>query len=275
MVDYYSVLGVTKSASTDDIKKAYKKLARKWHPDKNPNNSDEATRKFKEVSEAYQVLVDSSKRRKYDQGGNENDPYSQGHFRRRDNSDFPRPHDFDYPETSNSRHKFRNHQDDFDFDFGARPKRHRRFPNEAAFTFTFKDPDTVFKEFFGTRDPFAELFNFDPFKDIMDPFGRPSLASLSRPHHHHPSGLGSFFDDNLFGHHKSLFDELDDIDAMFGGFMGMGHHHRHGDHPSNSGRSRTHSRQQKPQPRSRSSHPTSSTSYSRKPGASYSQKRFL
>jgi len=265
MVDYYSVLGVTKSASTDDIKKAYKKLARKWHPDKNPNNSDEATRKFKEVSEAYQVLADASKRRKYDLGGDENDSYNQGHYRRRETSDFPRPDDFDYPETSNSRHKFRNQFDDFDF--GAKPKRHRRFPHEAAFTFTFKDPDTVFKEFFGTRDPFAELFNFDPFKDLMDPFGRPSLASISRPRHHNHTGPGSLFDDNFFGHNKSLFDEFDEIEAMFGGFMGMGH-------PSNSGRSRNHSRQPKPQPRSRSSHPTSS-SYSRKPSASHSQKRFL
>ena len=70
-MDCYSVLGVSKTASTEDIKKAYKKLARKWHPDKNPANQDEATRKFKQVSEAYQVLVDDKKRRVYDLGKNQ------------------------------------------------------------------------------------------------------------------------------------------------------------------------------------------------------------
>lgn len=58
MVDYYRVLEVSKYASTADIKKAYRKLALKWHPDKNPDNEEEANRKFKEISEAYEVLVD-------------------------------------------------------------------------------------------------------------------------------------------------------------------------------------------------------------------------
>lgn len=58
MVDYYKVLEVNKNATTADIKKAYRKLALKWHPDKNPENQDEANRKFKEISEAYEVLSD-------------------------------------------------------------------------------------------------------------------------------------------------------------------------------------------------------------------------
>ncbi len=66
--DYYEILEVKKDASEDDIKKAYKKLAMKWHPDKNPNNKEEAETRFKEISEAYQVLSDSSKRSMYDLG---------------------------------------------------------------------------------------------------------------------------------------------------------------------------------------------------------------
>lgn len=66
--DYYEVLGVSKSASDDEIKKAHRKLAKKYHPDLNRDNP-EAAEKFKELNEAYEVLSDSSKRAKYDQFG--------------------------------------------------------------------------------------------------------------------------------------------------------------------------------------------------------------
>ena len=68
--DYYEVLGVSRDASEDEIKKAYRKLAMKYHPDKNPNNK-EAEEKFKEASEAYEVLSDKEKRQLYDQYGHE------------------------------------------------------------------------------------------------------------------------------------------------------------------------------------------------------------
>eukprot|EP00743_Colponemidia_sp_Colp-15_P000838 GILK01000924.1.p1 GENE.GILK01000924.1~~GILK01000924.1.p1 ORF type:complete len:238 (+),score=18.79 GILK01000924.1:89-802(+) len=67
--DYYEVLGITNSASENDIKKAYRKLAMQWHPDKNPGNLAEAERKFKEIAEAYEVLSDPEKRRLYDRRG--------------------------------------------------------------------------------------------------------------------------------------------------------------------------------------------------------------
>lgn len=67
-IDYYKVLGVNKNASQDDIKKAYRKLARKMHPDLNPNDK-EAHRKFQEINEANEVLSDPEKRKKYDQYG--------------------------------------------------------------------------------------------------------------------------------------------------------------------------------------------------------------
>ncbi len=66
--DYYSVLGISRSAEQDDIKKAYRKMAVKYHPDKNPDNKN-AEEKFKEVSEAYSVLSDDKKKSLYDQFG--------------------------------------------------------------------------------------------------------------------------------------------------------------------------------------------------------------
>jgi curved DNA-binding protein len=67
-IDYYKILDLKKDASTDDIKKAYRKLARKHHPDLNPNN-EEANKKFQQINEANEVLSDPDKRKKYDKYG--------------------------------------------------------------------------------------------------------------------------------------------------------------------------------------------------------------
>jgi curved DNA-binding protein len=67
-IDYYKILGVEKNASDNDIKKAYRKLARKYHPDLNPNDK-EANKKFQQINEANEVLSDPEKRKKYDQYG--------------------------------------------------------------------------------------------------------------------------------------------------------------------------------------------------------------
>lgn len=116
MVDYYKILEVNRSASNVEIKKAYRKLALKWHPDKNPENLDEANKRFKEISEAYEVLIDDRKRRVYDQYGKEGLQMPGGK---------------------------RRHEDDLDFSFDT--------------AFVFRDPEEVFREFFGGT-PFDELF---------------------------------------------------------------------------------------------------------------------
>lgn len=161
MVDYYSVLGVPRNASPDDIKKAYRKLALKWHPDKNPDNKEEAERKFKELAEAYEVLSDKSRRDAYDRYGNDKMRHSSSTTT--DFSDFP------------------------------------------GFTFTFRSPDEVFREFFGGQDPFASFFD--------------DFASFGVPHSRlGPSRFFSFPSAGVeFSSFSSSFGGLDGMESMGGG----------------------------------------------------------
>jgi len=67
--DYYRILGVLRKASAQEIKKAYRKLAMQYHPDRNPGKEKQANEKFKEINEAYGVLGDPKKKKQYDQFG--------------------------------------------------------------------------------------------------------------------------------------------------------------------------------------------------------------
>lgn len=157
MVDYYRVLGVTRSATDVEIKKAYRKLALKWHPDKNPDKADEANRKFKEISEAYEVLSDERKRRMYDQYGKEG--------------------------LNSGRSRRSAHDDDYDY-------------NYAGFPFTFRDPDEVFREFFGGspfRDLFAELNGHGHHRSVRRGQNTSLASSMFSPFGLGMNGLDDFF----------------------------------------------------------------------------------
>ena len=89
-IDYYEILGISKTASQDDIKKAYRKLARKLHPDLNPNDK-EAHKKFQQVNEANEVLSDPEKRKKYDKYGKDwehGEEYEKGRQQHRQSSNY-------------------------------------------------------------------------------------------------------------------------------------------------------------------------------------------
>src|SRR5215212_5775369 len=76
--DHYATLGVPKTASAEDVQKAYRKLARKYHPDMNPDDAT-AKKKFQEVQSAFEILSDPDKRKRYDQYGSDFDPGAGAH----------------------------------------------------------------------------------------------------------------------------------------------------------------------------------------------------
>ncbi|XP_006893551.1 PREDICTED: dnaJ homolog subfamily B member 3 [Elephantulus edwardii] len=130
MVDYYEVLGVPLRASQEAIRKAYRKLALKWHPDKNPENKEEAERRFKQVAEAYEVLSDAKKREVYDRWGQTRTGGGGGCG-------------------------------------GGCGGGGRHFEDPFDYVFTFRDPSEVFREFFGGRDHFSSDFCAGPFEGIF------------------------------------------------------------------------------------------------------------
>ncbi|KAG6396536.1 hypothetical protein SASPL_142687 [Salvia splendens] len=115
-VDYYNILKVSRNATEEDLKKSYKRLAMKWHPDKNAVNTKEAEAKFKQISEAYDVLSDSQKRKIYDLYGEEG--LKSGL----------------YPPPSSK---------DMDSGYGG---------GGAGFKFSPRDAEDIFEEFFGGMD---------------------------------------------------------------------------------------------------------------------------
>ncbi|KAJ9549317.1 hypothetical protein OSB04_021860 [Centaurea solstitialis] len=127
-VDYYKVLQVDRNAKDEDLKKAYRKLAMKWHPDKNPHNKRDAESKFKTISEAYDVLSDPQKRAVYDQYGEEG---LKGQV--------PPPGYSGFGEGGGS----------------------------TTFRFNSRNPNDIFTEFFGQSNPFSQnIFNEEVFSEL-------------------------------------------------------------------------------------------------------------
>lgn len=141
--EYYDRLGITADADANQIKKAYRKLALKWHPDKNQDNKEAAEKKFKEISEAYDVLSDDSKKSIYDQYGKEGlDGNSGGGFSNRGSS-------------SHGGFHFRNADDIFRSFFGT------------SNIFDLFEDDPFFG---GGRRSGSQRRNTDPFGMMQDPF---------------------------------------------------------------------------------------------------------
>ncbi len=132
--DYYQVLDITKSSSADEIKKAYRKLALQYHPDR--NKTKEAEEKFKEVTKAYEVLSDTQKKQTYDQYGHSafEQPFggAQGPFGGAGQQGRYGPFSYTYTTSGGGP------AEGFDFDFGG-----------------FSDPFEIFEQFFGGANPFG------------------------------------------------------------------------------------------------------------------------
>uniref|UniRef100_A0A336ML94 CSON003193 protein n=1 Tax=Culicoides sonorensis TaxID=179676 RepID=A0A336ML94_CULSO len=161
MVDYYKTLEVPKNATEAEIKKAYRKLALKWHPDKNPDNADESHKKFKEISEAYEVLSDKKKRRVYDQYGKEG-----------------------LGQNGERHHRHR--------------RTHGSYENgyEPFFeSFSFRDPEEVFREFFGSS-PFDSIFRGNHFNSTV-PATRGGHQYISVPMFQPFGNFDQFFNDSF------------------------------------------------------------------------------
>ncbi|XP_053685084.1 dnaJ homolog subfamily B member 6 isoform X1 [Sabethes cyaneus] len=242
MVDYYKVLDVGRSATDAEIKKAYKKLALRWHPDKNPDNPEESNRRFKEISEAYEVLSDAYKRHIYDNrstrkstgssysaGGGMRDSSNYTAYTNRDYSsgkyyggggnfdhyggrygsgtrsgrENSRPFSFrGFFETTPFFRFFEKKRRIYDqygkeglmsngSDRYHQSTRHRRhngggihdeFDIFGGFPFTFRDPDEVFREFFG-GSPFEEIFR------VTSHNGRRANGASNGQRHSHPQNV--------------------------------------------------------------------------------------
>lgn len=185
---FYDILSISKDASQDEIKKAYKRLAIKWHPDKNLSNQQEASEMFKLVSEAYEVLSDPARRRDYDlqqQYGNAGD-------RERRSRDRGDRGGREYYEELNPEYSFRRAQDIFDsffaefdndpffshFSSGIRSNRHRFHEQQQQ-----QQPQ---------RHPFADPF-FGGARMGMDAFSDPFFSNMGMGF----GGMSSSFESNF------------------------------------------------------------------------------
>lgn len=133
-MDYYNVLKVHRNASDEDLKKAYKRLAMSWHPDKNRDKKIEAENKFKLISEAYDILSDPQKRQIYDLYGEEILKSGQ----------FPPPSSAAAAASSSRAAAYRNHH------YQQQQQQQQRQNATSGFRFNPRDADDIYAEFFGS-----------------------------------------------------------------------------------------------------------------------------
>jgi len=170
VADYYKLLGVNRDADDDAIKKAYRKLALKWHPDRNPNNKEAAEKQFKAISEAYEVLIDKNKRAVYDQFGEEGlkngAPAPSGFGGTGGEARFPGGNFFQFNSAGPA---------------GSGARTSRNGPGG----FNPSNADDIFRQFFSSGgDPFAGA-GFDDDEDDFRGFQRGSpFGSHAHPHSH-------------------------------------------------------------------------------------------
>jgi len=197
-VDYYKILEVSRNATNQDIKKAYRRLALKYHPDKNPaSQKEEATNKFKLISQAYEVLSDETKRRTYDRRGNatsKSSSFASGSPAKSygNSSSYESPFSryfekrrrtYDTPPSSSSQSSSRHHH-----------HHHHNHYTDPFFSFAFRSPEEVFNEFFGASDPFSDLF----FSDLLRT--NRSRNNNNNPRQHQSTSLQSLFPLHRGGH---------------------------------------------------------------------------
>ncbi|KAJ2559241.1 DnaJ sub B member 6, partial [Coemansia sp. RSA 1933] len=145
---YYEILSIPYGATPEEIKKAYRKLSLKWHPDKNPDNRDEAAEMFKLIAQAYSVLSDPELRQRYDE-------YGEDGLRR----NFQPNAGSSYSTAGNG---------------ASGPQ------TQAGYAFSFRAADDMFRQFFGGRDPFGPMFTMDPFFG-SDPFADAFFSQAAGP----------------------------------------------------------------------------------------------
>ncbi|XP_068144654.1 dnaJ homolog subfamily B member 6 isoform X1 [Drosophila tropicalis] len=225
MVDYYKVLDVARTATDGEVKKAYRKLALKWHPDKNPDNLEEANKRFRELSEAYEVLSDARKRRIYDaratlhkSSATSSSNTSNGYYSRyrsgaggggSTSSSYGRDYDYDYYPSRRSGNRYQ--------------------------AFTFRNL------FEGT--PFHKLF--EKKRRIYDEYGKDGLGDRqNRSHTRHHYNTHEFDDFDIMGGFpfvfrppEEVFREFFGVNSPFADFFRDANGHSNG---TSSGSSRRH-----------------------------------
>lgn len=195
--DYYAILNVPRTATDDELKKAYRKLALKWHPDKNPNDQETAQVKFQEISEAYEVLSDKQKREIFDKYGEEGLKAGGGGGG---------PHG---PEAGGGGGGMHGGMP-AGFSFSSSGPGFTSFSSSSSsgfpggFSFHSTDPSKIFEQFFGTSNP-NEAEDMDPMSMFGSGFGARHRAARGRAGGH-PFGSafgGRGAGESMFGNNSS------------------------------------------------------------------------